>query len=74
MTRWKAWPLAAVLLALATVYAVLNFVAAISLGYDTYPGGKEIIRGWGGAMLALLPCSIACALFAWRSRRASLRR
>ena len=74
MARWKVWAFAAVLLGLAAGYAALSFVAAIGLGYDTYPGGKEIISGWGAAMLALLASSIVCALLAWRWLRASLRR
>jgi hypothetical protein len=73
VSRWKAWAIAAVLLGLATAFAALNFAAAVNLGYDAHPGGKEIIVDWGIGMVALLPCSMACALLAWRSHRARLR-
>jgi hypothetical protein len=73
VTRWKIWAIAAVLLGLATAFASLSFAAAIDLGYDDDSRGKKIIVGWGYAMLALLPCSMACALLAWRSYRMRLR-
>jgi hypothetical protein len=59
-----------VVLGLATGFAGLSFVAAVNLGYDAHLGGKEIIAGWGYALLALLACTIASVLLGWRSHRA----
>jgi hypothetical protein len=56
---WLIWATASVLLLVAGAYSSINFVAAIDLGYDSYPGGKAIIQWWfygalasfGGALL-----------------------
>ena len=73
MSRWKIWRIAAAMFGLASGYTALNFIATIHLGYDAYPGGKEIITRFGYATLVLVLGSIMCALLAWRSRRVALR-
>jgi hypothetical protein len=73
MKRWIILAIASGLLLLGAAFAFLNFFAAADLGYDMYPGGKEIIARHLHSTLGLLVASMACAILAWRTWRAELK-
>jgi predicted Co/Zn/Cd cation transporter (cation efflux family) len=73
MKRWIILAIASGLLLLGASFAFLNFFAAADLGYDMYPGGKGIIARYLYSTLGLLVVSMACAILAWRARRAQVR-
>jgi hypothetical protein len=69
MIRKRLWSIATALLGLATAYSALNVGAGIGLGYDAYPGGKEIIVRWQYAAGACFACFVGSAIMMWRARR-----
>ena len=48
---------------------MLNVVAGVDLGYDAYPGGKEIVLRWWYSAVVCLFLAMGCAMAAWRTRR-----
>jgi predicted Co/Zn/Cd cation transporter (cation efflux family) len=74
MKRWIVWAVMASLLLLAAAFTFMNFFAAVDLGYEMYPGGKDIIRRHACLTAAFLASSSACAFVAWRTRRGDARR
>jgi hypothetical protein len=68
MKSWLMWTIGSAAALMASAYAFLNFFAAADLGYDAYPGGKEIIARWGNAMLGFFLVGGACGVMAIRAR------
>lgn len=69
MTRSTRWATATIVFALGAVYSLLNVWAAVDLGYDAHPGGKDIIQRWVWLFLACVALSFVAAIAAWRARR-----
>lgn len=69
MTRSTRWVIAAIVFALGALYSLLNAWAAVDLGYDMLPGGKDIIQRWVWIFLACVALSFVGAIAAWRARR-----
>lgn len=69
MWRTRTWAIAAGLFGFASAFSTWCFVAAASLGYDMYPGGKRIIMGWLYSAVACLLGVAACSTVVWRRRR-----
>ncbi len=74
MKRWIVWAVMSGLLLVAAAFSFLNFFAAVDLGYDVYPGGKEIIKRHAYLTAVFLVCSSVCGLVAWLRRRGDARR
>jgi hypothetical protein len=53
----------------ASIYALLNFIAAASLGYDLAIEGTAILRGWGYGALGCFAAAVVSAAIAWREWR-----
>jgi hypothetical protein len=71
--RCSFWGALSVLSFLADTFPFLNLWAAIDLGYDGSPRGREIIARWSYAMLGLMACGVLFAALAirawWASRK-----
>ena len=60
---------ATLLMVAATAYSALNVWAAVDLGYDRVPGGKEIIARWFYVVAFFLVASIVFGYMTWRAKR-----
>lgn len=69
MPRSKTWAIASAVLALSSTYSLLNVIAGVDLGYDAYPGGREIVRRWWYSTVVCLPLAIGSAFAAWHTRQ-----
>jgi hypothetical protein len=68
MKPWTMWATGSALGLIATVIALLNFVAAADVGYDRYPGGGTIIARWGYALAGFFVVGLVCGGMAIRAR------
>ena len=69
MKRWGFWVTASALMLVSGSYSLMNFVAAVDLGYDVSSAGRSVLNFWGYAALVLLAGAIACActgFYTWR--------
>jgi len=67
----KIWAFATGFCALIAAYSLLNVIAGADLGYDAYPGGKEIVERWAFSFLGFALLALGCAVATWRARRRS---
>jgi len=70
--KWVVWAALAVVTFFGAILALLNFIAAINLGYDITPQGKQIISNWGYAMIGLMVSAIGffvLTIKSWYSRK-----
>lgn len=67
--RSKIWAFATGGCALIAAYSLLNVIAGADLGYDAYPGGKEIVQRWAVGFLVFVLLTLGCAVATWVARR-----
>jgi len=67
-----AWAALATMAFLGSMFSLMNFIAAVNLGYDITPQGKQIISNWGYAIIGLMVSSIVfwvLTIKSWYSRK-----
>ena len=73
--RVYLWSSLGVVALAGTVFAFMNFWAAVDLGYDTSPRGRVILSRWSYTLLGLCCGTVlffGLAIRAWLLRRRSL--
>jgi hypothetical protein len=74
--KWVVWAVLAVVTFFGAILSLLNFIAAINLGYDITPQEKQTISYWGYAMIGLMVSSIGffvIVIKSWCSRKKTAR-